>query len=566
LRGERGALTAATGLAVLAVLVDLARPWPLALALDYAVVGHPWLGMSPTAMLVGAGVGVVAITALGGLTDYAATSAGERSAERAGARLRQDVADRVLRLELPWHDRTPSGEILSRLTTDVGRLLDALVAVTAVVLADAVRLALVLVILFALSPALALIALAIVPLLAGFAVRQRRRVRAAQLASRSAAGRFAAVATDVVRNVRAVQAFARFSAASRAVAEPNGRLLTANLNAVRVEARWAPVADSLLAIGTGLVLIVGGRLVLDGQLSVGDLVVVTSYVSALYSPVRSLSRLSGVLAKATVSSQRLAEILSADPSRDDPSRDHARPVPGHVGAPVDPASAAPGIEFERVRFGYRPDRPVLTDFTLTVRGGRTTCLFGPSGAGKSTLLHLLLRLYEIDAGTIRLGGTDTRTLDVDVLRRQVALVPQDPWLLDATIAQNIAFGAPGVGRLQTVDAARIALVDEFVRRLPDGYDTQVGENGVRLSGGQRRRVALARAVATRAPVLVLDEPTASLDHASAEAVTAALTELGRRCTVLIVSHDPRLADIADDVVVLGAHDLERADRSLAHAR
>jgi ATP-binding cassette subfamily B protein len=191
---------------------------------------------------------------------------------------------------------------------------------------------------------------------------------------------------------------------------------------------------------------------------------------------------------------------------------------------------------------------VLTGFDLSVAAGETVCLFGPSGAGKSTVLHLLLRLYDVDAGHVLIDGVDVRELSPAALRHRLAFVPQDPWLLDGTLAENIAFGSATATRAQVLAAGRAAWVDEFAHSLPEGYDTPLGESGVRLSGGQRRRVALARAVVSTAPVVLLDEPTTSLDAESARQVVGAIRSATRDRTVLLVTHDPVLAAIADRTV------------------
>jgi ABC-type multidrug transport system fused ATPase/permease subunit len=206
------------------------------------------------------------------------------------------------------------------------------------------------------------------------------------------------------------------------------------------------------------------------------------------------------------------------------------------------------LRLECVRFSYSPERPVLADFDLSVTAGETVCLFGPSGAGKSTVLHLLLRLYDVDAGRVLIDGVDVREVDPVELRHQLAFVPQDPWLLDGTIAENIAFGSDKATRADVLAAGRAAWVDEFALSLPEGYDTPLGESGVRLSGGQRRRVALARAVVSTAPVVLLDEPTTSLDAESARQVVGAIRSATRDRTVLLVTHDPVLAAIADRTV------------------
>jgi ABC-type multidrug transport system fused ATPase/permease subunit len=536
-RVELPSLAAATGLVVLRVGAVLLRPWPLALAVDHAFGPAPAAG-APVAVLVLAGTGSVVLSAVIGVLDMASLRTVEGAAERIGAALRATMFQRTMTRSLRWHDRMRSGELVSRLTTDVGRLLDAVVAVTTSFLPDAVMLIGVLALLIAFDPELALVGLTVAPVLGVLAVRQRRRIRAAQQDARAEAGRLAGATTDLLRNVRAVQAFGRIDRAAAIFGSRNRAVLDVELRAVDVDARWTPMADIVLAIGAALVLVVGGRHVLAGALTVGQLLVILAYLRDLYSPVRGLTRLSVVLAKAGASAVRVREMLDCDEAVED--RPDARPAP----------RLRSGIRFERVTFGYEPGRPVLDRFDLDITAGETVCLLGPSGIGKSTALHLLLRLYDVDAGRILIDGVDIRDCDQRSLRDRLAFVPQDPWLLDATIAQNIAFGNQNATRAGVVAAARAALVDEFAGRLPFGYDTPLGESGVRLSGGQRRRVALARAAVSPAPMVLLDEPTASLDPVSAAAVIEAIRTTTAHRTVLMVTHDRDLAAIADRVVTL----------------
>ena len=541
-RQERGALAISAVSRTAAVGLELLRPWPLAIAVDGALAGHGWGSLSPGGLLIAAGAGVVVITAAASGCDLVADVSAERAAERVGARLRTEVFEKCLRLSLRWHDRNRAGELVSRLSTDVGRVLDALVAVTTTFLPDLVRLTVVVVLLAVFDPALAGVALAVVPLLAVFAVRQRRRVREAQQGARRSAGRLAALVTDIVRNVRAVQAFDHAGRTSSDFGASNRDVLSANVRAVSVEARWSPIADLVLAIGSGLVLVVGGQAVLGGRMSTGDLLVVVAYLSALYSPVRSLSRLSGTLAKSHASAERLDDILCCG--------ELVRELPRARFAPW----GTTGVSFDHVTFGYAGDHPVLEDFTLDVRAGETLCLLGPSGVGKSTVLHLLLRLYDVDAGAIRLDGADLRGLTLISLRSRMAFVPQDPWLFDDTLLGNIRYGAAYSDERRLMAAAELAGVGEFAHRLPLGYHSPVGEAGVLLSGGQRRRVALARAVAANAPVLLLDEPTASLDDASAHQVIEAVRRSTFGRTAIIVTHDQRLAAIASRVIEMSPPD------------
>ena len=534
MRAEAPALAAGAGLNVLQVGVTLARPWPLAYAVDQVIgAAHP----RPALLLVAA-AGTVVLSAASGLLDLAGVMSVERAAERIGRRLRARVFDHAMSRSLRWHDRQPSGELLSRLTTDVGRLLDAIVALAETLVPDLVMLVAVLVILVVFDPGLALVGLAVLPVLALLAIRQRRRVRTAQQDARAGSGRLAATATDLLRNVRAVQAFGRTDRAARAFGLRNTALLRSQLRAVDTSARWTPLADVVLAVGAGLVLLVGGREVLAGRMRTGELLVVVAYLRDLYSPVRSLTRLSRTLAKSGASAARVAEVLNSDDTIVD--QPGAGPVP----------MLRNEVRLRHVGFGYDPDRPVLNDVNLRIGAGETVALVGPSGAGKSTILHLLLRLYDVETGSVLIDNVDVRDCRLQSLRERIAFVPQDPWLLDGTLAENIAFGSATATRAEVLAAGRAALVDEFARKLPQGYDTPLGEGGVRLSGGQRRRVALARAAVSNAPLVLLDEPTASLDPAAAASIMQAIESATAERTVLLVTHDQDLAAIADRVVTL----------------
>jgi ATP-binding cassette subfamily B protein len=543
-RPESGPLALSAGATTVQIGCQLLAPWPLALAVDHALDGRPlrgWpaevlSGMSGIGLLVVAAVAGVLLTVVGGLLDVCAVSVAERAAERIGGALRLAAFERTLTLSLRWHDRTPTGEVLSRLSTDVGRVLDAVVATCTTLFPDLLLLVSSLALLLAVDPQLAWLGLVVLPVLVWLTAQQRRRVRAVELAARDAAGQVSSVATDLMRNVRAVQAFGRIDRAARLFAARNDRLVAARTRAVTTEARWSPVPGIVLAVGTGVVLVGGGVQVLDGTLTTGELLVVLSYLRALQSPVRSLVRLSGMRAKATASALRLQDVMTCTESVPVPER--PRPVP-----PV-----REGLRLESVHFSYTSDRPVLAGFDLTVAAGETVCLFGPSGAGKSTVLQLLLRLYDVDSGRVLLDGVDVRELSPQELRHQLAFVPQDPWLLDGTIAENIAFGCATATRAQVLAAGRAAWVDEFALSLPEGYDTPLGESGVRLSGGQRRRVALARAVVSPARVVLLDEPTTSLDAEAARQVVGAIRSATRDRTVVLVTHDPVLAAIADRTV------------------
>jgi ATP-binding cassette subfamily B protein len=543
LRPYRMSLLLAATIGLADIVLGLARPWPLSLAVDHAINHKPvtgWLaplaGLSSAGLAAVAALGAVALVATGGITGYLSSYLSGAAAERIGADLRASVYDRLLVLSPRFHDRHRSGDLVTRLTGDVSRVQDALVAWLVGALPDLLTLVGLLVVMMLIDPVMTLVALVVVPPLTLLAIVRRRQIKSAQRTARARQGALAARAAESLRNVRAVQAFAQREA-------ENGRFRTDNVGAVRaalraldLEARYSPAADLLLAGGSGLVLWLGVTRVTGGRMSLGVLLVVLAYLASMYRPVRSLTRLASTLAKGAASRERLTELLD--------STEYVREAPDATAAPERPGR----LDVTGLGFGY--DRAVLHQVDLSIARGELVCLVGRTGVGKSTLLSLLLRLYDPDAGAIRLDGTDVRAFTTTSLRERIALVPQDPWIVDGTIADNIAFGRPGASHDEVLAAAREALVDEFVADLPDGYATVVGEGGVMLSGGQRRRLALARALLRGSSVLLLDEPTSGLDAASEQAVMSAIVRAAEGRMALVVSHRLRVATLADRVLVL----------------
>jgi ATP-binding cassette, subfamily B, bacterial len=526
-------------------LLDLARPWPLKVAVDNAIGGRP-LGvplafldqLGPVGLAAVAALGGIALVGVGALVGYLITYLTSATAERVGADLRESLFGRLLQLGLPFHDRHRSGDLVTRLTGDVARVEDSMVAWFTVLVPEVLTLVGMVVVVLAVDLTLGLAALAVAPPLALVVALRRRRIRAVQRASRDADAALAGEATEVLRNVRVVQAFTREPEAHTRFSGRSRGAVRAALDAMDLEARWSPVADLLLAAGGGLVLWLGVTAVSGGRMTLGTLLVVLAYLSSLYGPIRALARLARTLAQGAASRDRILEVL-----------DSGEVVPE---AP-DPVPAAPprrGIALRGVWFAYAEGAPVLRHLDLEVAAGERVCVVGPTGAGKSTLLSLLLRFYDPGAGAVELDGVDLRRLELASLRRQLALVPQDPWILDGTVADNLALGRPGATPEELEAAARAALLNDVIDRLPDGWSTQVGEGGVRLSGGQRRRLALARAILRDASVLLLDEPTSGLDAASERAALDALDRAAEGRTALAVSHRLGLAARADRVVVL----------------
>lgn len=546
LRPYRSTLIAAGGFSVAKTAFELAQPWPFAIALDYAVGRRRLTGvlarvgsLSPVTFALVAAASSVVLVGAGGVTGYLVEYLSGAAGEKIGSDLRVAAFARLQRLSLAFHDRNRTGDLVERLTSDVGHFQDALVAAFEIMLPQLLAIVGMVAVLLAVDIELGLAALAVLPVLACLAVACERRICRAERRTRALTGALASRANEVLHNVAAVQAFSRATDEEQRFRAASDATMASAVEAIELEARVYPLTDLVLSAGTGLVLFVGILRVIAGGLPVGTLLVTLAYVSHLYAPIEELSEFATLVARGGAGAERLTEILG--------SHELVPEAPDAVNAPPGP----PALALRGVSFSYRAGAPALVDVSLDVPAGEVVCLTGPSGAGKSTLLALLLRLYDPDAGTIALGGVELRRLTLRSLRERIALVPQDAWLLDGTVEENIAFGWPDRTAEDVCRAAAVALVDEFVERLPERYATNVGEGGALLSGGQQRRICLARAVLRQdSSLLLLDEPTAGLDAESEATVLAALRRVIGGRTAIIVSHARSVVALADRVVVL----------------
>ncbi|MGH2719884.1 MAG: ABC transporter ATP-binding protein [Actinomycetota bacterium] len=544
LRPYRLRLVVASGLSIVDSALDLAKPWPLAVAVDYAAGGHvtgilkPVAHVKPTEFALLTALALLAIVAASGLAGYLVECLIGNASERIGADLRVTAFGKLQTLSLRFHDRNRTGDLVNRLTSDVGRVQDALVAWFETLLPSSVTLMGTLVVLFLVDRVLGLAALAVAPLLFVLAVVSRRRIKDAQRDYRDHYGALASRATDALRNVRVVQAFSRGTEEQRRFRTSSDEMADSAVNSVKLQARFTPLTELVLAGGSCLVLFVGILRVLDGRIAIGTLLVVFSYVAGIYNPIGQLTRMASLLAKGAASRERLTEILGSDE------------IVPEQRQTVEAPTGELAVSVSNVDFSYKDGTQVLKEISFDVLPNEVVCLVGASGAGKSTLLSLLLRLYDPDSGSIKLNGVDLRQFRLASLRDRIAIVPQDPWILDGSVGDNIAFGRPDASPEDVHRAGGLALVDEFTARMPEGYDTDVGESGGQLSGGQRRRLALARAMVRDCPLLLLDEPTSGLDAESEAAVMTALRRVLAGRSAIIVSHALNVAMLSDWVLVL----------------
>jgi len=554
----------------LAMILDAAltvfRPWPLKVVIDRVLSQRPsrvpflhaWLDTAPLSrlhILYGACATTLIIALSTGILTYCYIRALGDIGQRFVFALRQNLFAHLQRLSLRFHDRQRTGDLITRLTSDIDAIQDMIASGIIVFGSNAFLLAGMLILMFWLNWRFALAALSVAPLLFWTVFRYSNRIKVAAGKARASSGILASLAQETLASIRIVQGLAQEEQQNERFRAQSTTSLQAYLEGIRYQARIWPIVDFLAATGLAMVMWYGATRVLAGALTTGDVVIFFAYVTNLYAPMRQLARLSYMFNRASVGSERIAEVMRVRSEVID--RRWARTASGLKGS----------IEFLNVSFEYEPSRPVLSKIYLAIRPGERIAIVGATGAGKSTLVSLVPRLYDPSAGAICIDGEDIRNYLVQSLREQISLVLQDSLLFSGTIRENIAFGRRGASEQEIIAAAVTANADEFIQRLPDGYDTLVAERGSTLSGGEKQRIAIARAVLRDAPILILDEPTSSLDAASERLVIDALERAAAGRTTLIIAHRMSTVRLADRVVVLEqGHVAEEGSRQELLAR
>jgi ABC-type multidrug transport system fused ATPase/permease subunit len=452
--------------------------------------------------------------------------------------LRQQFYSHLQRLDLGFFDSQQTGQLMSRATVDLQAIRFFLGYGLVFITQALLTLALASVVMIAINPLLALIALLPAPLIVYTASRYNRLSRPAQQEVQQRIAELTAEAEENVSGIRIVKAFAREEHQLRRFQRSIARVFDQSIYATRLQSVFSPLIGLLPEIGIALVLLIGGREVIDGNLSLGAFVAFFTYVRMLASPMRMLGAAMGMAQRAVASGNRMFEILDRQPAIQSPAGAPALPVGGGE------------VELRAVTLRYDGASPALTDVDLKVEAGRTVALVGPSGAGKTSLVGLIARLYDPSEGTVRVDGADVREVDVDSLRSQIAFVADDSFLFTASVAENIAYAHQDASRERIEAAARRAQADAFIRALPDGYDTRVGERGLTLSGGQRQRVAIARALVADPRILILDDATSSVDATTEESIKRGLREAMAGRTTFIIAHRLSTVSLADEIVVL----------------
>ncbi len=513
-------------------LVALLPPYLVKLAVDDGITPGDLEALTKVvAAFIVAGI---AAFALSGAQTYFTGWVGERAL----ADLRIQLFEHLQRLSLGYYERNRTGAIISRITNDVEALdqlvtdgISSLVQNSLVLVGTAV-------VLFLLDWRLALATLVVLPLMAAVTAWFRSRSNRAYKRVRERLGLVTATLAEDISGMRVVQSFTREPTSQATFRGVNERYREANYETVVLNSFYFPAVDVLSSVATAIVLGLGGALAVNGSLSIGTLLAFTLYLANFFDPIQQLSQLYNTFLSATAALDRITTVLDEEPEVvDAPHADQLPEIRGRV-------------TFEDVRFGYGSLPDVLHEFDLDVPPGTTVALVGHTGAGKSTIAKLLTRFYDPRVGRITIDGHDLRDVTQASLRKQLGIVPQEGFLFAGTIAENIAFGRPQASRAEVAAAAEAVSADGFVAELPDGYDTEVGERGFKLSLGQRQLIAFARALLADPRILILDEATSSVDIGTERRIEGGLRRLLTGRTAFVIAH--RLSTIrnADLIVVL----------------
>jgi ABC-type multidrug transport system fused ATPase/permease subunit len=453
--------------------------------------------------------------------------------------LRNGLYGHLQRLELGFFDNQQTGQLMSRATVDLQGVRFFLGYGLIFIGQSLLTIVLAGIAMFALQPGLAALSLAPVPVVILVAWRYGRISRPAMQEVQQRIAELTANVEENVGGVRVVKAFAREELQRERFSGTVGRLFGQSMLSTRIQAFYTPFIGFLPNLGLAVILLIGGRQVIHHTLTLGQFTAFYSYLLMLISPMRTLGFMLGSAQRATAAGARIFEILDREPRLVSPP-----------GAPALPDGAG-RVELRGVALRFDgAGRDALTDIDLDIAAGTTVALVGPTGAGKTALVSLLPRLYDVTAGALLIDGADVRSVDPAALRREIAVVTDDPFLFSATVHENIAYGRPDATREEVEVAARRAQAAEFIEDLPDGFDTRVGERGLTVSGGQRQRIAIARALVAEPRILILDDATSSVDASTESAIKAGLREAMEGRTTFIVAHRLSTIALADEIVVL----------------
>jgi len=523
--------------------LELLKPWPLKIIIDNVLSGKPlpWgpaVGWSPHRLLLFSCIGLVIVyVMLGGLhilNNYTTIRIGQGMVND----LRRDLYSHLQRLSLSFYHRQQLGDLMYRITADTMGIQTLTMNGLFAILSASVLLGGMLIVMFWVDWYLTLLALAVCPALFCAIALLNKKMSLAATEAHQKGSTVYSVVHRTLSGMRVIQAFTKEEDEGRRFLQASTESLAAELRLYNLQNFYYAVVNLTIAAGTAAILWVGTRHVLAGDLSVGEMIVFTSYLASLYAPINSIFQTYGLVQSAKAGVRRAFEILESEERLPDGSR---------VFQPLGPRGQ---ISFEDVSFGYDASQPVLKKINLHVAAGKKIAIVGPTGAGKSTLVSLLPRFYDPQSGRVKIDGVDIREFELKSLRQKIAMILQPPLVFPLTIRENIAYGRPDASMEEIVSAAQVAQVHEFVEQLPQKYETVVSEQGSSLSEGQKLRLTIARGVLLNAPILILDEPTSSVDSETEALIMDGLEQLMAGRTTFIIAHRLSTVRQADLILVL----------------
>jgi ABC-type multidrug transport system fused ATPase/permease subunit len=512
--------------------LGLAVPYLVKVAIDEHIAQSNLSGLTRVALLMGG----MFIGLYG--ASFAQRYLLSRVGQRVLATMRMDLFRHLQAIHLGYHDTHIVGVTISRIFSDVGVINELLSQGLITLLGDILTLIGIVVVMVSMSPRLALFSFSVLPLMIVATVLFSRRAKVAFRETRATVAGVVGDLAEDLSGMRVIQAFAQEGATHERFDEVNRANRDAHVAAMTLSFVFMPAVDFLGILATAVVLWFGGLAVIDGALTLGVVVAFSSYVTRFFQPIRELSQLYTTLQSAMAGGERVLELLDTEPAvADQPDAIAMPPIEGRV-------------ELRDVTFAYRGDEVVLKDVNLTILPGQTVALVGPTGAGKTSISNLIARFYEVDEGAVLIDGLDVREVTQRSLRRQMGIVPQDPFLFSGSIQDNIRFGDPDAPHSAVEEAARTANAHEFIINLPEGYDTEIMEGGVNISLGQRQLISIARVVLADPRILIMDEATSSVDTVTEALIQDALERLLAGRTAIVIAH--RLSTIrnADMICVI----------------
>ena len=547
-RAHWKALTLAFLAVVGETLADVLEPWPIKVVVDNVLQDKKLparleaivtlLPHNAFATLNFALGGVLLIAVVGAISSYSEKFLTTSVAQWVAHDLRRMVYQRIQRLSLAEHGESRTGDLLTRVTSDIDAVQDFITSALLGIVINILTLTGMLGVMFYMNWRFTLIGLSVAPIMFLVVYFYTKRIKKASRLVKKQETELMSGVAERLTSIQVVQAFAREDYEDRKFDYESQQSVSAGLRARSMKAKLSPMVDLLVAVGTCLVLGYGARLVLNGGFTTGQLIIFIFYLGKTYKPMKDLSKMSNTFSKASISFERIQELLDIESRiRDMPG---ARTAPRFKGL----------LEFDRVTFSYDGTNPILNNVSMRIEPGQVAAIVGPSGTGKTTIAGLIPRFFDPQQGRITIDGIDVRDYTLKSLRDQVSLVLQDTLLFRGTIWENIAYGKPDAEIEDTVRAAEQANAHEFIVKMPMSYATTVGERGATLSGGQRRRIAIARAIVRDTPILILDEPTAGLDAASERFVTEALERLMKGRTSIVIAHHLNTIRNADVIFVV----------------